>query len=83
MATSPLCFLETQRILNIIDEESAEQVERIEIKLLYGEWKWNVPSFIEIFAVKDNLTRVSLEYISCLAVDQIAKVVDGSTLFVK
>ena len=83
LTTSSLCFLETQRVLNIVVKECSEQIKWVEVELLDCIGQGNVSTFIQVFALEDSGSGISLYHISSLAVDKIAIVVNRSALFIK
>jgi len=83
LTTSTLCFLETQRVLNIVVEECSQQIKWVEVVLLDCIGQWNVSTLIQVFALEDSGSSICLDHVSSLAVNQIAVVVNRSPLFIK
>jgi len=83
LTTSSLCFLETQRILNIVVKECSEQIKWVEVELFDCIGQGNVSTFVQVFALEDGGSSISLDHISSLAVDKISIMVNRPALSIK
>lgn len=76
-----LALVEAQRVLNIIVEEGAKEVEGVEVELLNSERHWNVATLIQVRGREDHHTCHVVHDVT-LFVDKIAILVDWSALLV-
>lgn len=78
-----LPFIEAQRVLWVFIEERAEQVERIEVVFFEGKWHRDVSTLVQLSPCEDFSKRGVMEDVTSLLVDQVAVVVDRSSLLIE
>ena len=83
MAACTLGFLETQWILTVVVEECAKHFKWAEVELFDSIWHGDVATLIQILPCKYCASCDSVDYVSRFRVDQVAVLVDRSTIAVR